>query len=350
MKTYIFRQPDNWHVHLREAILLSLIANGFNIYGRVLCIGNLEKLIETESQAFSYKQDILNQDVSFEPVMCIMLTQDTTPEMIYEAARRGIKFVKFIPVGTSTGASKGLRLDDYFALFPIFGAIVETGMHLLVHAELISYSGHEINLLDREERAIVAVAVYHRQFSSLKITIEHVSTAKMIDFIERKDSPNLRATLTPQHAIFTCRDVFDCEGHLINPLNYCLPVAKHETDRQAVERAMISGDERFFYGTDSAAHWLAKKFNRNPPPGVFFGKYEYLRTLEIFERVDALNKFEDFTSRFGAEYYGYPLNTETITVVQKDWKQPVGLDDVGFCMGGDKLRFAFSWSLFEFKK
>ncbi len=339
----LFRQPDNWHAHLREMTLLTLIANEFDIYGRVLCMGNLKKLIETADEAFSYQQDILSQKVLFEPVMCIMLTENTTLEMISDAAMRGIKFVKFIPGNTSYGAGRSFRLDDYFALFPIFELIAELDMHLLVHAELASYSGQMIHLLDREEQAMVAVAIYHRQFPNLKITVEHVSTAKMVNFIKAKESENLRASLAPQHAIFTYSDVFDKhnQNQLINPLNYCLPVAKSEVDRQAICQVMISGDKRFFSGTDAAAHLFENKMGQTPSPGVFFGKYEYLRSLEIFERADALDKVDDFWSRFGAEYYGYPLNQNMITVVREDWKQPVSLRKVGLCMGGEVLRWQF---------
>ncbi len=339
MKKLTFRQPDNWHAHLREMVLLALIANGFNVYGRVMCMGNLKKLIETANQALDYKQRILEQGVSFKPVMCIMLTQDTTPEIIREAGRRGIKFVKFIPVGTSHGASKGLRLDDYNALFPLFEVIAEAGMHLLVHAELISYGGKEIHLLYREERAIGVVAVYHCEFPNMKITIEHVSTAKMINLIKTINSLNFRGSLALQHALFTYLDVFSDQDKLEHPLKYCLPVAKLESDRLAVIQAMISGSELFFYGTDAAAHWLSNKLSKKPNPGVFFGEYEIPGTLEIFKRAGAMDKFEDFTSRFGAEYYGFPLNKGTITVVEKEWIQPIGFGGVNYCMGGQSLGF-----------
>ena len=276
-KIYTFRQPDNWHAHLREGELLALIVSQFNLYGRVLCMGNLKKLIETADEAFSYRQEIINQGALFDPVMCIMLTRNTTPKIIYEAAARGIKFVKFIPGGTSYGGSDGLALTDAEPLIEIFRAITETGMHLLIHAELkYSEEGHEIHLLEREEEAIGMISAYHSSFPEMKITIEHVSTAVMIEFIKSKNSPNLRATLTPQHALLTYSDVFDNRDKLIHPLNSCLPVAKSESDRLAVEQAMVSGDKRFFYGTDAAAHWLWRKLDANPPPGVFFGECEYL--------------------------------------------------------------------------
>jgi dihydroorotase len=275
--------------------------------------------------------------------MTIMLTGDTTRETILEAAKAGVKFVKFIPVGTSTGAVKGLRIDDFKELYEIFPAVVETGMHLLLHAEFMSErNGQEILLLEREEKAIGAVFIYHSRFPDMKITVEHASTASMIEFVQSCDS-NVRATLTPQHAILTYSDVFDLKGRMINPFNYCLPVLKKESDRQAVVRAMTSGDERFFAGTDAAPHWLKQKAGDTPPPGIFFGFTEYLRYLEVFEKENAMDRFEDFTSRFGAEYYGFQLNNETITLVQEEWKTQLSGHGVRYCLGGETLR----WKVIE---
>lgn len=343
MDKHIFRLPDNWHAHLRVQDLLLTVYHHFNIYGRVLCMGNTSPLIETAFDAIRYRDDIREHPILFEPVMTIMLTQDTTPEMIFEAAEKGVKFVKFIPVGTSNGAVKGLRIDDFRRLYEIFPAIVETGMHLLLHAEFMSErSGKAISLLEREEKAVGAVFVYHSRFPDMKITVEHVSTARMIEFVQLCDS-NVRATLTPQHAVLTYSDVFDQKGRMINPFNYCLPVLKEEADRLAVVKAMTSGDERFFAGTDAAPHWLKQKVGKTPPPGIFFGFTEYLRYLEVFEKENAMERFEDFTSRFGAEYYGFPLNSETITVVQEDWKTQLSEHGVRYCLGGDMLR----WKIVE---
>jgi len=340
MIKYVFRMPDNWHAHLRQDALLAIVYCYFNIYGRVLCMGNTDPLIETPDDALLYRSDILNAGALFEPVMCIMLTQDTTPEMIYEATRKGIKFVKFIPVGTSTGASKGVRIDDFDFLFKIFSAIEDVGLHLLIHAELISYrNGKGIHLIDREEEVIPIITRYHKFFPGMKITIEHASTAKMINFICSIEMGNVSATLTPHHALMTYSDVFDAQGNMINPYNSCLPVLKRESDRLVVAQAMVSGDERFFAGTDSAPHWDYLKKGNDPRAGICFGSSECLQYFKIFERAGAINKFGDFTSRFGAETYGFPLNTGTITIAQEEWRTPIQENGIKFCMGGEKLQY-----------
>jgi len=341
METLEIRQPDNWHAHLREDQILMEVAPCFNPYGRVLCMGNTSPLIETAEDARCYRAEILAQGVLFKPVMTIMLTENTTPAIIIAAAEAGIKFVKFIPRSTSVGAVKGLRLDDFDRLSKIFPIIQETGLHLLIHAELISFpDGRLIHPLKREEEAVRLIASFHMVFPNMKITIEHASTAAMINFIEFQDSPNLRATLTPHHALLTYEDAFDENDRLINPANYCLPVLKREKDRQTVIRAMMSGDERFFAGADSAPHLTAKKKGDNPPPGIFFGPAEIPLWAQIFEQAGQLGRLEDFTSRFGAEYYGFPLNPSKLVLMRKEWELPEE-DKNGICFGwlNEKVRW-----------
>lgn len=303
-------------------------------------MGNTSPLIETAQQALEYKQNILDQSVLFEPVMCIMLTQDTTPAVIREAKRVGIRFVKFIPVGTSTGAVKGLRLDDLDVLYRLFPVIEAEGMFLLIHAELISRRyGKDIPHIEREEAAMKLIVRFRRDFPTLKITIEHASTARMIYFVWNQDSAYMRATLAPQHALLTFEDVCDGVGRVINPYNFCLPVAKTKDDRRVVRMAMASGDIHFFAGSDSAPHWLKDKLVETPKAGIFFGEAELPLSLEIFEEEDALVHFENFHSRTGAKYYGFPLNSETLTLVQENWESRVMDEDIRYTWGGRKMRW-----------
>ena len=62
---------------------------------------------------------------------------------------------------------------------------------------------------------------------------------------------------------------------------------------------------------------------------------------EVFESLNALDKFEAFTSRNGAAFYGLPLNTETITLEKKAWtvpeSYPFGSHDVVPLKAGQQL-------------
>ena len=41
-----------------------------------------------------------------------------------------------------------------------------------------------------------------------------------------------------------------------------------------------------------------------------------------FEKANALDKLEGFASHFGADFYGLPRNTATITLKKNDWRVP----------------------------
>lgn len=339
---WIYRQPDNWHGHVREGKLMRVVLPYFNFYGRLLCMGNTKELVETPVQALRYRKEVGQQGAKFEPVPCIMLTNNTTPNLVYLAHEAGIKFVKFIPVGTSTGASKGLRLDDFDRLFRILPVIAECGMHFLVHCELLDEGDPDslIAYIDREDRGLPCIMKYSSIVPDLNITIEHASTAKAINYVRSCNDGRVAATLTPQHAILIYDRVF---GN--NPLkpkfpyNFCLPVAKTEADRRAVEKAMISGDERFFAGSDAAPHWITDKEKKMPNAGVFFGDSELIRYFLIFAQNGAEEKFQGFMSEYGARRYGFPLNEGTITIEDREWQTPLEKDGLRFCLGGQILPF-----------
>ena len=45
-------------------------------------------------------------------------------------------------------------------------------------------------------------------------------------------------------------------------------------------------------------------------------------TPTAFEEAGALDKLEGFASEFGAQFYGLPLNRDTITLVREEWRVP----------------------------
>ena len=47
MDEITFRQPDDWRTHLRIGNLMANIINLFNVYGRVVCMGNLKDPVDT---------------------------------------------------------------------------------------------------------------------------------------------------------------------------------------------------------------------------------------------------------------------------------------------------------------
>lgn len=107
---------------------------------------------------------------------------------------------------------------------------------------------------------------------------------------------------------------------------YCLPILKSEVNRVALLEAATSGSNRFFLGTDSAPHSTDTKEAACGCAGVFTAHAAIELYAEAFESVGALTKLEDFCSSFGADHYGLPRSTATITLEKKPWKVPLVFD------------------------
>jgi len=159
-------------------------------------------------------------------------------------------------------------------------------------------------------------------FQELKIVVEHASTREMINYV--KSSPaNIAATLTLHHAMLVHSDVCKTTNDTVrNPFNYCKPIAKNIRDRKAVLEAMVSGNPRFFFGSDSAPHLRAAKIKYPPAAGIDCSLIAKPLIVQIFEENNALGMLNNFTNSFGADYYGIPRSTECIELVKEDWIVP----------------------------
>ena len=108
----------------------------------------------------------------------------------------------------------------------------------------------------------------------------------------------------------------------IRPHYYCLPVLKRETHRQALVTAATSGSPKFFLGTDSAPHAAHLKEHASGCAGCYTAHAALEMYAEAFDNAGALDKLEGFASFFGADFYGLPRNTDTVTLQRETWTPP----------------------------
>ena len=96
-------------------------------------------------------------------------------------------------------------------------------------------------------------------------------------------------------------------------------------------KAVTSGCDRFFLGTDSAPHEKSKKQSACGCAGTFNSSVALAIYAQVFEQADALDKLEGFTSLNGPKFYQLPVNTESITLIKKKQIVPEGImiDGVG---------------------
>jgi dihydroorotase len=275
---------------------------------------NLKPPVTTTAQAESYRQRILQalpSNSDFQPLMTLYLTDDTTPGEISRAKNSGVVFaVKLYPAGATTNSDSGVTQlqKTYSAL----AAMEAHGLPLLVHGEATDAS---VDVFDREKAFIdKQLLPLTQQFPNLKIVFEHITTQDAVNFV-LDASDNIAATITPQHLLLN-RNAMLVGG--MHPHNYCLPVLKRETHREALVAAAISGNRKFFLGTDSAPHSRGAKESACGCAGIYSAHAALELYATAFDRADALAQLEGFASHFGADFYGLPRNTDTVTLQRRE--------------------------------
>ncbi|MFC0445923.1 dihydroorotase [Pseudidiomarina halophila] len=312
-------RPDDWHLHLRDdELLATTVPASAKVFGRAVIMPNLVPPVTSVAQAMAYRDRILAEvpaGVSFQPLMALYLTQETSVETVKAAAAESeVIGFKLYPSGATTNSAAGVT--DIEALDSVFAAMAEHQVPLLVHGEV---TAAEIDIFDREkvfiDTKLRPLMVRHPK---LRLVLEHITTSDAVSFVESM-GPNVAATITPQHLLMNRNDLL-IGG--IRPHNYCLPILKRREHQQVLQKAAVSGSPKFFLGTDSAPHAQSKKEAACGCAGCYSAPAALQLYAEFFERMEALDKLADFASHFGADFYGYPRSSETVTLRRESWQVP----------------------------
>src|SRR5262245_60873505 len=313
------RRPDDWHLHLRDgAVLANTVADAARCFARAIVMPNLKPAVRTTAQALDYRERILGElpeGASFQPLMTLYLTDDTSPEEISRAKLSGRVFgVKLYPAGATTHSDEGVTRIS--RCFHALEKMQQMGLPLLVHGESTDPS---IDVFDREKAFLEeTLGPLLERFPELKVVLEHITTRDAAQFVE-VTGPNVGATITAHHLLMN-RNALFMGG--IRPHHYCLPVLKREEHREALVEAATSGNPKFFLGTDSAPHSRQAKEADCGCAGIYTAHAALELYAIAFEEAGALDKLEGFASEFGAQFYGLPVSEDTITLVREDWKVP----------------------------
>ena len=145
------RRPDDWHVHLREGDMMHLVLPYTSgVFGRAVVMPNLADPVDTVQKALLYKKQILNsvpKEHTFEPLMTLYLTEETSVHEIVHAKKEGLFGVKYYPKGATTASTKGIASPE--VIYPVLEVMEEQQLPLLVHAEVPS---KEVDVYDLEAR------------------------------------------------------------------------------------------------------------------------------------------------------------------------------------------------------
>ncbi len=327
--TVTLGRPDDFHLHFRDgAAMASVVPFTARQFGRALVMPNLKPPVTTVAMAADYRDRILRSvplDTPFSPLMALYLTDGTTVEEVARVADSDfVHAFKYYPAGATTNSESGVT--SLSKIYPVLEVMQRLGVVLCIHGEVTDPT---TDVFDREalfvEGSLQQIA---RDFPVLKMVVEHITTKEAADFVVASGA-NVAATITPQHLLYNRTSIFTGG---IRPHFYCLPILKRETHRQALLKTATSGSAKFFLGTDSAPHAKNSKEACCGAAGCFTSHAALELYADAFDSVGALDKLDDFASRFGAEFYGLPRNAGRLTLKRESWTPP---DEYSF--GGETI-------------
>ena len=337
------RQPDDWHLHLRDGAMLASVVNyTARQFGRAIVMPNLNPPVATVAAAKAYRERILaavEPGLAFTPLMTCYLTDAIDAGEVERGFSEGIfTACKLYPAHATTNSAHGVT--DIRNIYGILEVMQRIGMPLLVHGEV---TDRHVDIFDREavfiERILKKLMA---DFPALKVVFEHITTADAVAFVEA-GGPNLAATITPHHLAINRNAMFE---NGIRPHFYCLPVAKREPHRLSLRKAAVSGSRKFFLGTDSAPHAAHDKESACGCAGIFNAPYALESYAAVFDEEGALDRLEAFASENGPNFYGLPLNEGTVTLKRREVCVPERLTleaaELGPFHAGETLRWSFS--------
>lgn len=322
MTSITITRPDDWHLHLRDgAAMRDVLPHTAARFARAIVMPNLKPPVTTTALALAYRERILAAlpaGSRFEPLMTLYLTDNTRPDEINAAKASGVVHaLKYYPAGATTNSDAGVTAIE--KCFGVLERMAELGVPLLVHGEVTDAA---VDVYDRErvfiERTLVPLT---QRFPKLKIVMEHITTREAAQFVTAAPA-QVAATITAHHLLMS-RNAMFAGG--VRPHLYCLPILKREVHREALVAAAVSGNPKFFLGTDSAPHARHTKENDCGCAGMYTAHAGIELYAEAFAAAGALDRLEGFASHFGPDYYGLPRNTDRITLRDEPWTVPASV-------------------------
>jgi dihydroorotase len=312
-------RPDDWHLHLRDGAALNAVVGATaREFARAIVMPNLKPPVTTVAQAMAYRERILAalpRGSTFEPLMTLYLTDNTTADEIVLARENGrVHAVKYYPAGATTNSDSGVT--DLARCDQVLQAMQETGLPLLLHGEVTDPT---VDIFDRESAFIDRVLIpLLKKYPQLRVVFEHITTREAAQFVVSQPG-NVAATITAHHLRLNRNAIF---AGGIRPHAYCLPVLKREIHRQTLVEAAVSGNPKFFLGTDSAPHARRDKESACGCAGIYTAHAAIELYAEAFEAAAALDKLEGFGSFYGADFYGLQRNAAQVTLRRERWQVP----------------------------
>lgn len=330
-QTLTIIKPDDFHVHIRNFPEANqYLDDAAPSFKRMLVMPNTVPPLDRAERIIDYRNAIIGNSSKIDPVMTFKLMPSMKPEDLKALKEAGAVAGKLYPRGATTHSEDGVESIE--EMFPLFSKMEELGLVLSLHGE-----DPLVSVLERERSFLPTAEKIVEEFPLLKIVLEHVSTIEGVEFV-LTSGPNVAATLTAHHLWFTLDDMMGAGfiSHL-----FCKPVIQTVEDRGVLRAAAVSGNSKFFFGSDSAPHPRSRKETFSSAAGVYSSPVALQAVTQIFDEYGKLEMLEGFVSHFGADFYGLPRNTDTLTLAKKPWKVAEEYSGVVPMLAGREL----NWSI-----
>lgn len=276
---------------------------------------NTQPPLTTPDALLQYRREIETAAPNLTVLTTFRLMPGMTAADVESLVAAGATAGKYYPDGATTNSEGGIV--DWRQIEKSLGAMESAGIVLCVHGE-----EPDAPVLQREAAFLPRFIEIRRAFPRLPMVLEHVSSAEGVRAI--RDCPDITAaTVTLQHLFFTLDDLL---GGSLDPHLFCKPVVKNDADRRSIAERILSGDSRFFFGSDSAPHPRRAKESAAGAAGSYTAPVALPALAEWFQREDAMERLEPFVCRFGRAFYGLPPNPGTITLERQEWTVPTETD------------------------
>jgi dihydroorotase len=330
-ETIKIRRPDDMHLHLRNVPEAAAFARASALsFARAVVMPNTLPPVTTPGRVERYREEISAAAPGFTPLMTFKLVPGMGAKEIEALSRAGALAGKYYPANATTNAEDGVPSPESVA--KALGEMERLGLVLSIHGELPTAF-----CLDREAAFLPVLEGIAEAHPDLKIVFEHVSSREGLAAVLALPR-NVAATVTVHHLLFTLDDI---AGGALSPHFFCKPILKRPEDRDALQRAVLSRNPKLFFGSDSAPHPIKRKEGPKAPGGIFSAPAALPLLAEFFVGAGKVDAFEDFVSRFGAEFYGLEPNEGQITLVREPWRVPDEIAGAAPLLAGSTL----SWSL-----
>jgi dihydroorotase len=324
--------PDDFHAHLRRGPAMGEYARRHALsFGRALAMPNTVPPIASGAELAAYRAEITAalgapEGAGFVPLMCFKLLPGMGADTVRSCAAAGAIAGKYYPAGSTTNSSDGLSCPAEAE--EALAAMEEAGIALCVHAEDPSAP-----VLDREAAFIPVLESILSSYPRLKLIVEHVSSAALLGFVLSAPE-RVAATVTAHHLLLTLDDLIGegMDAHL-----YCKPVLKPCRDRDALRDAVLRGERKLFFGSDSAPHPRRAKESGSAPAGIYSSPVAIPALAGLFESFGALGELESFLSIRGAAYYGLTPAAGRLELERREWTVPAEIDGVVPMLAGRSL-------------